>query len=90
MRVLSDKHEIHLVSETTGDETNEQRAWAEKYCVDVLNVRQAVQNHRFSLAAFCQTAAASTFRTTAIEQLRRCQPDILHLEGPMVAPFAEI
>lgn len=90
LRVLSKRHEIHLVSLSTGEESIKQRAWAEEYCESMLTVNEPHRSHGFPSLLTGHDSAALTFRETIAEQIRLCQPDILHLEGPTLAPFAEL
>ncbi len=90
LRVLSGRHEIHLVSHGSGEETVEQLAWAEKYCAEMLTIDQPNRKSRLLMSGTSQTSKASAFRATVAEQIRLCQPDILHLEGPGLAPYAEM
>lgn len=90
MRELSKRHEIHLMVFLNGEETEEQLKWPLKYCASLkvlkpLKKRGVIEK---------MTHPDKPFSEDLIEEVRAhiddIKPDVLHLEGPLTAPFAHV
>lgn len=88
LRCLSGRHEFHLLALCEGDETPEQLGWASQYCASVKLLRPDPHHCWVArLRRWMQGATPSLAQETQ-RQIADLRPEVLHLEGPAMAPLA--
>jgi glycosyltransferase involved in cell wall biosynthesis len=90
IRVLSQRHECHLIALSSGKESSEQLQWSQQYCSSVEILRasspRGVLDRLVRLALSVPRQVADAVRA----RLRGLEPDLFHIEGPMLAPLARV
>ena len=87
LRLLSERHEYHLFAFTDGEDTEDQLHWARRYCATVTHIKPPVQ--RGILARATRLFEPFSFSGEAVAKFQAIDPDILHLEGPHLAPLVQ-
>ena len=82
---LAGRHEIALVAPHTPGDTPAQRAWATAHATSVTPV--PVTHWRHALTGAPGDALAAVRRAT-LRVMAAWSPDVVHLEGPLLAPLA--
>ncbi len=79
IRNLFDRHEIHLIALSRGDESEEQLGWPRPYCRSV-SIFRSDNGIRAKVHAITGAVDSSLARFTS-DAVARVRPDLLHLEG---------
>lgn len=90
LRCLSDRHELHLVALADGGESAWQRQWPRNHCRSVEIV--GFEPPRGLAGRLSRWGDALPPKTSAVvrERILRVRPDVLHLEGSVLASFARL
>ena len=79
IRNLYERHEIHLIALSHGDEPEEQSEWPRAYCKSV-SIFRTTHGGRARLRAITGAVDPVLSRFVA-DAVARVRPDLLHLEG---------
>ena len=90
IRQLNAGHELHLIGVASGSETVEQRAWSERLCRSVLVTEPRLQRSMLGRMSGLSGAKPADLRENVLSRLEALEPDVLHLEGPSLAPLARL
>ncbi len=90
MRELSKRHEIHLMSFSSGEESEAQLKWPERYCASVKVMKPLKKRGLLEK----MTRPEEPFPRELIQAVGKhmdfIAPDVIHLEGPLTAPLAHV
>jgi glycosyltransferase involved in cell wall biosynthesis len=85
IRNLSDRHEIHLIALSRGNENAEQSEWARQYCAS-FSIFPSSNGVPAKVRAITG-AIDPLLANFTLDAVSRAQPDVIHLEGGGLAPL---
>src|SRR5687768_9280692 len=86
LRCLAGRHEVHMVALSEGTETDAQRDWARMHCQSMTIVDCRADGRGRLAGSGLSRAAIAAVR----ERVHNLRPDVLHLEGTVLAPLARL
>jgi glycosyltransferase involved in cell wall biosynthesis len=86
LKVLSQRHQIHLYAFCGGDETEAQTNWARQYCVSFKTLGRFDAASRWKRVA--NMWAGRPLDSATLAELTALRPDVVHLEGPDMSLLA--
>lgn len=84
---LGEHHRVALIAVGSPAETPDQRRWATRHCASVETVDPGPWRARF---APTPAAGLAAVRAAVLAAVDRFGPDVIHLEGSMLAPLARV
>ena len=85
IRNLSDRHEIHLIALSRGDDGKGQSEWARGYCrsFSIFPLRSGIRSRMRAITSAIDPSLARSIG----DAVTKVRPDVLHLEGGGLAPL---